>query len=169
MQRPQRGECGDYYFRYIDLVPDGDVLEFLEQQLTELSELLGGISEEKSTYRYAEGKWSIKELVGHINDTERVFTGRALWFARNNPGPLPGMEQDDFVEFGDFDQRSMANLAEEFSIIRTSSLMLLRNLTDEAWRRSGSAYGNPLTVHSIAWLLAGHVIHHERILKERYL
>jgi hypothetical protein len=169
MQRPQPNDCAEYYFRYIDLVPDVDVLGFLEQQLTRMTEFLGGITEEKSNYRYADDKWSIKEVVGHINDTERVFAYRALWFARNNTEPIPGMEQDDFVEFGDFGHRSLLNLTEEFRTIRASTLTMLRGISEEAALRKGVASGVEFTVSSIPWIIAGHAMHHRQVLKEKYL
>lgn len=169
MQKPERGECADYYFRYIDKVPDGDVLDILERQLTEMSEFLDSISEEQGNFRYAEGKWSVKEVVGHINDTERVFAYRALWFARNNQDPIPGMDQDHFAEFGDFGNRTLLNLVEEFRTIRQATLTLLRGISAEVAHRRGVASGVEFTVQSIPWIIAGHATHHKKVLSEKYL
>ena len=165
-----RSEAAEYYHNYIDQVPKGeDIRRVLEAQLGETVSVLGGISESKSLHRYASDKWSIREVVGHINDAERVFVFRALWFARGLPGELPSFDQDAAMAGMRFDDRALATLVAEFRAIRESSLHFFRSLPDEAWSRRGIASGNPFTVRALAHITAGHAEHHMRILRERYL
>jgi Mycothiol maleylpyruvate isomerase N-terminal domain. len=165
-----RSEAAEYYHNYIDQVPKGeDIRRVLEAQLGETVSVLDGISESKSLHRYASDKWSIREVVGHINDAERVFVFRALWFARGLPGELPSFDQDAAMAGMRFDDRALATLVAEFRAIRESSLHFFRNLPDEAWSRRGIASGNPFTVRALAHITAGHAEHHMRILRERYL
>jgi hypothetical protein len=165
-----RSAAAEYYHNYIDQVPKGeDIRRVLEAQLGETVSVLGGISESKSLHRYASDKWSIREVVGHINDAERVFVFRALWFARGLPGELPSFDQDAARAGMRFDDRALATLVAEFRAIRESSLHFFRNLPDEAWSRTGIASGNPFTVRALAHITAGHAEHHMRILRERYL
>jgi len=167
---PDRTEADPYYFTYIDQVPrDADVLRVLETQLDETMALLRGISNEKSLHRYASGKWSIRESVSHINDTERVFAFRALWFARGFDLPLPSFDQDVAVAGAFADQRSWRSHVDEFPAVRSASLHLFRNVQDDAWGRSGIASGKSFTVRALAYITAGHVAHHLKILRERYL
>jgi hypothetical protein len=167
---PDRAECDQYYFTYIDQVPrDADILRFLETQLDETNALLRGISDEKSLHRYAPGKWSIRESASHVNDTERVFVFRAMWFARGFDSPLPSFDQEIAIAGAFADQRTWRSHVEEFAAVRSATLHLFRNIQDEAWARSGIASGKPFTVRSLAYITAGHVAHHLRILRERYL
>ena len=168
-QRPDPAEAATYYARYIDRVPDGDVVRTLETQLEEMSGLLRTVSEEKSLRRYAPGKWSVRELLSHVTDTERVFVHRALWFARGFDSPLPSFEQEIAVAAAGADAISWARHVEEFRAVRLATVPLFRNLPAEAWTKQGVASGNPVTVRALAWITAGHADHHAAVLRERYL
>jgi hypothetical protein len=167
--RPQPNEAASYYSKYIDRVTSDDIVDVLAMQLTEARDFLSGISEEQSLHRYAPGKWSMRELVGHINDTERVFMYRALWFARGFEDPLPSFDQEIGFKAADSDSVSWASHLAEFNAIRSSTLSFFRNLPEDAWMRSGVASDSPVTVRALAYIVAGHVSHHLAILRERYL
>ena len=166
--RPDASEYAPYYERYVSQI-EGDVLETLERQGAQTLALLGGISEAAAGSRYEPGKWSVKELVGHMIDGERIFAYRALRFARGDATPLPGFDQDPYVAAGNFDARTLSSLAEEFRHVRASTLALFRGLDAEAWSRGGTASDNPVTVRAIAYIIAGHEAHHVGDLRERYL
>lgn len=167
--RPDPAEHAPYYARYIAEVPDGDVLRTLETQGDATTRLLRGVAEDRGGHRYAPGKWSLKEVVGHVNDVERVFALRALAFARGERAPLFGMEQDEWVAAARFDRRTLRSLAEEFAAIRQATLRLLEGLAPEDWPRRGTASGVEFTVRAIPWILAGHERHHLAVVRERYL
>lgn len=167
--RPAAGDAGPYYFTYINLVEGNDCLAAMTTQREEALLFLRTISEEKSTHRYAADKWSIRQVLNHLNDTERVFIMRALWFARGFDTPLPSFEQEIAVTGADADRLSWAALVDEFDHVRRASIDFFRNLTDEAWARRGIASGNSFTVQSLGFMVPGHVTHHLRILRERYL
>lgn len=168
--RPDTDEYVPYYEKYISLVPEEeDVLTTLERQFENTLATLRGIPEERGDFRYAEGKWSIKELVGHLADSDRIFGYRALRFARNDQTPLPGFEQDDYVSNGRFGERRLSDLVEELEYVRKANLSLFRSLDDEAWTRRGDANGSMISVRAIVYIVAGHERHHMRILRERYL
>jgi len=167
--RPAAHEAAPYYSRYINLVSSENIVNVLETQLQETLEFLSGISEEKSRHRYAPGKWSIRQLFNHVNDTERIFLFRALWFARGFQAPLPGFDQDVCVEASGADDVSWVNHIEEFRSVRLATLALFNNLPEEAWSHKGSASDSPFTVRALAYIIAGHVQHHTAVLKERYL
>lgn len=167
--RPARDEYAPYFGGYIGEVPPGDVLEILEQQMAETQDLLRGLPTSRAMHRYAPGKWSIKEVVGHLSDTERIFAYRALCFSRSERAPLPGFEEDDYVAAAGFDARSLAELARELETVRAATLTLFRGLSDEALLRRGTANGKEFTVRAIAYIVAGHERHHVRVLRERYL
>jgi hypothetical protein len=167
--KPQASEYAAYYEKYVSLVPEGNIVELLEQQLGKSLALLGGLSEEQGNYRYAPDKWSIKELVGHVSDTERIFAYRLLRFARNDQNALAGFEQDDYITNAEFDNCRLSELVKEFEYVRRASLALLRHLPQEAWQRSGVASDNPVSVRALAYILAGHELHHLKVLSERYL
>ena len=170
MTRPDRTEAAAYYFTYIDQVPAGaSICDILEAQSTDAVAWLQTISESTSQYRYARDKWSIRELLGHVNDTERVFVSRALWFARGFQSPLPSFDQNVAVPSAGADGRTWSSLVDEFRTIRAATLSFFRNLPDEAWSRRGIASDNPFTVRALAYISAGHVAHHLRIVRERYL
>ena len=169
INRPEPTEYVPYYERYISLVTQGDVLEALEQQLKTTLNLLRGISESQADSRYAPGKWSIKELVGHLIDTERIFAYRALRFSRNDRTPLPGYEQDDYIRNAAFGQCKLADLASELEHVRQGNLYLFRHLDEEAWHRRGIANDGEISVRALAYIMAGHELHHMEILRTRYL
>ena len=165
---PERAETAEYYHRYIDQVPAGDIRDVLERQLGDAGSMLDAISEDQSLYRYAPGKWSIREVVAHINDTERLFTFRAFWFARALGEPLPSFDQDIAASHAGADARPWRSHFDEFHAVRAATIALFRNLPAEAWTRRGVASGNPFTVRALAYIAAGHVAHHMRLLKEQY-
>ena len=167
--RPGPDEVAPYYFTYIDRVPGDDVVAVLAEQLEQAPAFWGAITEEKSRHRYQPGKWSIREALGHVNDTERVFQFRAFWFARGFDAPLPSFEQDVAAGAANAEERSLASLLDEFLAIRRASLALVRSLPHDAWLRRGTASGNPFTVRAAAFALAGHAAHHVAIVRERYL
>ena len=167
--RPRADEYAPYYSKYISRVPEGDVIATLSEQLESTLAVLRNITEEQANSRYAEGKWSIKELVGHLTDSERIFGYRLLRFARNDQTPLPGYEQDDYVANAGFDKCRLSNLIEELEHVRKSNLSLLRNLDAEAWQRRGDANDQPVSVRALAYIIAGHETHHMEILRTRYL
>lgn len=158
----------EYYWTYINKVEGDDVLAALERQMAEFGALLGRVSEDASLARYEPGKWSVREAVGHINDTERVFAFRALWFARVLGNELPGMDQDACAQNAGSDAVSMRALAAEFQAIRASTIEFVRALPAEAWLRTGVASDNPVSVRALLFMICGHVEHHARILRERY-
>ena len=166
---PGRTEAADYYFRYIDRVVEGDVVQRLVAQLDETTAFLSTISEEKSLARYAPGKWSIREVVNHINDTERLFLFRAFWFARGFDSELPSFDQEIASQAAGADDVPWSRHIEEFRATRSATSTFFRNLPDEAWPRRGIASGNPFTVNALAYIGAGHLDHHVAILRERYL
>lgn len=166
--RPEAGEYTSYYEKYISLVPGNDVLSALESQRIQTARLLAGRSEREGNFRYAPGKWTVKEVVGHLADTERIFAYRALRIARGDQTPLPGFEQDDYVKSGAFSERTLADLAEEFASVRNASIALYHSFGKEAWLRRGVANKNEITVRALAFITAGHELHHRRILEERY-
>lgn len=165
--RPAPNETGAYYHGYIAHVPDGDILETLSRQLDDTVELLRSV--EDGSMRYAPDKWSIRQVLIHMIDTERVFSYRALRFSRGDATPLPGFDQDVFMEMTDVSGRSIASLLDEFRTVRASTLSLLRGLDESAWDRAGVASGYPMTTRGAAWVIAGHERHHAAILRDRYL
>lgn len=167
--RPAPAEHAPYYGKYIALVTENDAIAALESQLTDALPLLRSIPEAKGEHRYAPGKWSIKEVLGHLIDAERVFSYRALRFARKDETPLPGFEEKDYVPAGNFGARPLADLIEELEIVRTASLQLFRPLDADAWNRRGVASDNLMSVRALAFVIAGHGRHHVEILKTRYL
>jgi len=169
MSQPQANEAASYYFRYIDLAPTDDIVSFLDQQFKETMPLLEGISEEQSTHRYAPDKWSIREMLNHISDGERIFLGRALWFARGFTDPLPSFDQEIAVAGAKANETSWADLVDEFRTVRLATLSFLRSLPSEAWSRTGIASDSPVSVNALVYIIGGHLAHHVNVLKERYL
>ena len=167
--RPAPSEYAPYYGRYIALVPDGPIVETLRDQIVETTTLLASFPEAKGDHRYQPGKWSVKEVIGHMIDSERVFSYRALRFARRDETPLPGFEQDDYVPAGAFGRRTLRDLIEEFRAVREATVHLYRHLDEEALSRSGIANENRMSVRALAWSIAGHERHHVGVLRERYL
>lgn len=169
IRRPADAECDAYYRNYIAQVPDGDVFVSMRQQTEATQTLLGGLTREQQDYRYAPGKWSVKEVVGHMLDTEWVFAYRGLRMARGDTTPLPGMEQDDFAAGGNHAQRSMESLLQELRHLRQATLALYESFDDAILDRVGNASGVSFTVRSILFIIAGHERHHVNVLREKYL
>lgn len=167
--RPISGDYTPFFETYIRMVPEGDLIILLESQFAETKELLASISEEKSLYRYSEGKWSIRELLGHISDTERVMAYRLLRAARGDTTPLPGFEENLFVQNSPYERMSLQAIAEEWATVRAASLSLLRSLEPEAWGRRGVVNGYETSALALACVISGHELHHRNVLKERYL
>ena len=163
------GEFLPYYAAYVTLVPAGDVLATLESQLADTVALLDEVGEDRAGHRYAPGKWSVRELVGHVIDTERVFGYRALCAARGDAAALPGFDENAWVAGADFDLRTLNSLMGELTAVRRATLALFRNLDDEALTRRVVANGSPVTARALAWITAGHELHHRQVLRERYL
>jgi DinB superfamily len=168
LARPEPGEYAPYYEKYISLVPGNDAIGALEGQRLLMQQLFAAHSERDGNFRYAPDKWSVKEVLGHVNDTERIFGYRALCIARGEQAQLPGFEQDDYVRAGGFKDRSLSGLGEEFAHIRNSTIAFFRSLSKEAWQRCGVANKNEITVRALAFIIAGHELHHRSILNERY-
>jgi uncharacterized damage-inducible protein DinB len=167
--RPAPTETDPYYFTYIDQVVGDDPRLVVGAQLEECASFFEQISEEKSLQRYAAGKWSIREVLNHITDTERAFSFRMLWFGRGFTTPLPGYDQEIAARGAASDAVSWAGHIEEFRSVRLATITLLKNLPAEAWMRSGIASNKTVTVRALAYIAAGHVTHHTRIIRERYL
>ena len=168
--KPEPNEYAPYASMYISLLPDdGLILEHLEKNLCATTEFMRALHKEKLTYRYAEGKWTIKEIIGHLIDDERIYTYRALRFARNDQTELPGFEQGDYARESGANERPLSNLLEEFATVRKSTIALFNSFDDRVLTRSGIASGNVMSVRAIAYHLAGHELRHMNIIKERYL
>ncbi|MDQ6786682.1 MAG: DinB family protein [Acidobacteriota bacterium] len=169
ISRPRADEFDSYYERYVSLVADGDIVSALKNQIAETSTLLNKISAEKADFSYAPEKWSVKELVGHVIDTERIFAYRALRIARGDQTPIEGYEQDDYIKNAEFAKCNLTDLAEEFALIRRANVLMFQNLSEIAWHRRGTANDKEISVRALAYIAAGHEIYHVNILKERYL
>ena len=167
--RPDRSEASDYYHVYIDQVGDGDIRSILGTQAAEALALFESISEEKSLERYAPEKWSIRQVLSHINDCERMFVFRAFWFARGFDSPLPSFDQNVAIAGAEADVRPCRSHADEFRVVRAATQAFFQDLPAEAWDRHGTASGNRFTVRALAYITAGHVAHHATILRNRYL
>jgi DinB family protein len=169
MRRPGTDEAAAYYFNYINQVPGEDIVGYLAAQLDETMPFFSGISEERSLHRYAPEKWSIRQVLNHVNDGERLFVYRAFWFARGFDSPLPSFDQEVSVRAARADEVPWAEHVEEFRGLRLATLSFFRNLPAEAWDRKGIASDYPFTVRALAFIIGGHVAHHAAILRERYL
>jgi hypothetical protein len=167
--KPAPDEYASYYGRYIDQLPEGDILEILQTQIRQTQALLEALDETQGNFRYAPGKWSLKEVIGHLSDVERVFAYRALSFARQDPAPLPGIEQDDYVAAGRFEIRRLPSMVEEFTSVRAASLTLFASFDGETCSRRGNASQCDFTVRSIPYIIAGHERHHMNVVRQRYL
>jgi hypothetical protein len=169
MGAPDRTDAPEYYFKYIDRVAGTDICSILADQRQQTSDLLRTISEEQSLTRYAPGKWSIREVLGHVNDAERLFVARAWWFARGFDSPLPSFDQNVAAAHAGADDRDWNSHIDEFLAVRGATVSFFRGLPAEAWARRGTASGTDFTVRALAFIAAGHLIHHTTILRERYL
>lgn len=167
--RPDPSEYAPYYEKYVSLVEGEDVLRALGDQIGQTLATLRGVSPEDSLARYAPGKWSLREVVGHLIDTERVFSYRALRFARNDRTRLPGFEGDDYVAAGQFDRRPWPELLDELEAVRRATIPMFRGLDGEAWLRRGVASDNEMSVRAFAYNIAGHELHHLQIVRTKYL
>lgn len=168
MKRPEAGEFAEYYGKYIAKVPGTDLPGILDSERLQMSRLFAGRSERDGNFRYAPDKWTIKEILGHVTDAERIFTYRALRIGRGDETPLSSFEQDDYVKNGRFAARKLADLVEEFDAVRGASISLFRSFDDAAWVRRGVASQKEVTVRALGFITAGHQIHHRMILEESY-
>lgn len=166
---PGRDEAADFYFTYISKVPGSDVMSVLEGQLAATMPMLRGVTEEQSLYRYAPDKWSIREVLNHMSDTERLFSFRAFWVARGMTEAQPSFDENVAARLAGADARSWASHLDELESVRSTTLALFRNLPEEAWMRRGLQSGSPVTVRALAYICAGHLTHHAQVLRERYL
>ncbi len=167
--RPTADECSPYYFSYIRLVPDGDIVHTLQTQHADIHALLKNTTDANASTHPAPNEWSIKQVVAHLSDTERLFSFRALWFARGEQSALPGMEPNPWVAIMDANARTLSDLLAEFDYVRAASISFFANLDTAAWQRCGTASGNVISVRALAWIIAGHELHHNRSLREEYL
>jgi uncharacterized damage-inducible protein DinB len=168
-QRPRTDEYAEFYGKYVEKVPDGNIVALLATQVDDTLVLLRELSDTQALSAYAPGKWSIKEVVGHMADTERVFAYRALRIARGDTTPLPGFDEKAYTPAGHFNRRPLASLLAEFMAVRGATVALLAGLPADAWTRTGTASNTAVSVRGIAWIMAGHELHHRAILAERYL
>jgi len=168
LTRPKAGDYADFFQGYIDCVPEGDVLALLPEQCTRMQKLLGNCDEQQGAYCYAPGKWSIKRVLLHIADGERMFCYRAMCLARGDQQPLPGFDENAYADHDGSDQRTLTDIVAEYASVRAATLTLFAGLDTKAWARRGVANGYPVTVATMPWIIAGHDLHHYAILQERY-
>jgi uncharacterized damage-inducible protein DinB len=168
ISRPDPDEYAPYFGRYIAEAGSADPLVTLREQLTTTAAVFAGVDESRASYRYEPGKWSIRQILGHLTDAERIFSYRALRLARADATPLPSFDENEFMQFAEFDARPLASLLEEWRAVRRASLTLFENLGDDALRRRGTVSGGPMSARALAWIIAGHERHHLRVLHERY-
>lgn len=169
MYKPEKSEYDPYYERYISLVTNDEINEALAKQTVELRSIFSGLPEEKGTFKYADGKWTVKEVLSHLIDGERIFAYRVFRIARGDKTPIEGFEQDGYIENSHANGRSFAELLDEFDLLRRANVFFFDNLKDDDWLRTGTANKVEISVRAIAYVMVGHIIHHENILKERYL
>lgn len=168
ISRPAPDEADPFYHGYILKVPDEDIGSQLGTQLEEVQRLFAPVSEPSAAFRYAEGKWSVKEVLGHLSDVERILTYRLLRISRGDSTPLPGFDEDAYVPAGGFDVRTLPALLAEFRAVRLSTMALIDGLPQECWTRRGVANGKPVSARALAYIIVGHVAHHLGVLRERY-
>ena len=169
MKRPENTEYAEWYAGYVGSVGENDIVSVLQKQIDEIKEIFAGISEEKGLYRYAEGKWTIKEVLSHLIDGERVFAYRAFRISRKDETPLAGFDQDPYIENSNSNDRTIPDLVEELALLRQANMFIFRNLKERDWDIFGTASDNKITVRALAYIMAGHIRHHLKILQERYL
>jgi uncharacterized damage-inducible protein DinB len=169
LSRPAAEECSPYYFTYIQLVPAGDIVQTLQTQHADIRALLKHTADAQASAHPAPNEWSIKQVVAHLSDAERLFAFRALWFARSEQSALPGMEPNPWVAITDANARALNDLLAEFDHVRAASIALFTNLDAAAWQRRGTASDTVMSVRALAWIIAGHELHHNRSLREQYL
>jgi uncharacterized damage-inducible protein DinB len=168
LQRPAPTEYAPYYARYVDRVPHGEFKSLLLDNMAALTATTASVDEGRAGFRYDPGKWSIRQMLGHLIDAERIFVYRALRFARGDATPLPGFEQDDYVATAGSDARTLADLRNELLALRGATLKFFDSLPDEAWTRVGTASGHSVSVRALAYIILGHTMHHLHVLAERY-
>lgn len=169
MTRPEKTEYAEFYADYIRLVEESNVISSLEKQIAGVQNLFAGISAEKENFRYAQNKWTVKELLGHLIDGERVFSYRALRISRGDETPLAGFEENQYVANGNFSDSSFDDLLEEFTALRRANVLMFKNFSEAMWLRRGTASDQTVSVRALAFMMVGHVRHHTNILRERYL
>ncbi len=169
ISKPNEAELTTYYKSYINLVEENELIEALENQRQITIDLFSSIQLEKENYKYGIGKWTIKELMQHIIDSERIFNYRALRFSRKDHTELTGYDDNDFIKNSNCKNRTLANLIQEFKIVRQSTIYLFQSMNTDSIDFKGKANGNEITSRIIGWMIAGHSTHHCQILKERYL
>jgi uncharacterized damage-inducible protein DinB len=168
-QRPETNEYASYYSTYVGLVPKGNILQILKEQVNETMGLVKDISEAQALFRYGPGKWSIKEVIGHMSDTERVMAYRLLCFARGDVKGLPGFNENEYVLNASFDNQSISDLLDNLLLVRKATLQLIKSLDSEAWLKRGNANNVEVTVRALAYIIAGHEIHHRNIINQKYI
>jgi len=166
--RPESTEYAPFYETYVSRVPEEEILPVLAGQVGEIRRLAAGVPPEREGHRYADGKWSVREVLGHLTDGERLFGYRALCIGRGDTNPLPGFDEQAYMVHAGFDEVPLAELAEDFAAAREANLRMLRRFDPEAWRRVGTANGVAVSTRALAWIMAGHVRHHLAVLKDRY-
>lgn len=166
--RPAQSEYASFYDGYVQAVPEGDVIRYLSTQLVEVEGLLGHLADEQANARYAPDKWSVKEVLGHLSDTERVMSYRLFRAARGDATPLASFDQDDYVRAAQSGQRAVGDLLNEFRAVRASTLSLVQGLDDAAWNRTCVASNAVVSSRALVYIIAGHTAHHTRVLRERY-
>lgn len=169
IQPPASGSYAPFYETYIGKIAGRDPIRLLESQVLELKALLSEVPDEQEEFRYAEGKWTIKEVVGHMIDAERVMAYRAMSIARGETQPLPGFEEDDYVKMANFNRRTLYDLGHEFGFVREATISLFKSFTEEDLDRRGTANKNPISVRALLYIIAGHHLHHDAVLRERYM
>jgi DinB superfamily len=167
--KPDASEYAPYFAKYIDRIEGADIIDALRRQIAATLATLRGVSEADSLERYAEGKWSLREVAGHIIDTERIMAYRALRIARADQTPLPGFDQDPYIQAASVDERAWPHLLEELEAVRRANVLMFEGFPEAAWTRQGTASGKEITVRALAYLIAGHELHHMQIVRERYL
>lgn len=168
VSRPENNEYKPYFSTYVNLVPEGDLIQILDKQVDETISLLKDLTDDQSHYRYGPDKWTIKEMIGHVADTERIMGYRMLCIARGDTASLPGFDDKVYAINGDFNRLTMGELLENLAVVRKSTILLLKQFTPEAWLRKGNANNSEVTVRALAYIVAGHELHHRRIIKDRY-
>ena len=168
MTRPGTSDYAPAHAAYVALVPEDDVLSAMEQQSSAMQKVLSSLDEQKATYRYGEGKWSVKEVIGHIADAERIIGYRALAVARGEQQSLPGFDENEYVANASFDDWKIGDLAEQYALVRRANIVFFKNLRDEVWERRGLANNAPVSVRGLAYVIVGHERHHLQVLRERY-
>jgi len=168
MERPSENEYAPFYQKYVSLIPNGNILEVMEKQNEQFCEFLAQFDEERADYRYAKDKWSIKEVIAHLIDVELVFMYRAFRFSRNDKASLHGFDQDEFISNGDFSKLTLSELVEQFYHMRKAAIPMFSSFTKKMWIRKGTASDNSFSVRAIAYIMVGHVIHHMRVIHQKY-